>query len=129
MKKIILILIAVVSISNYTMAQGKVTNLSSADFKTQIENSKTAVVIDLRTPDEISKGFIAGAIFIDYLSKDAEQQLLKLDKNKTYYIYCASGGRSSDAAEFMNKQGFKNIFNLEKGFSDWKNKGFAFAKK
>lgn len=107
-----------------------VTNLSAQRFKTVIESDKNAIIIDLRTPDEIAKkGFIKGAIFIDYLSKDFEKELAKLDKTKTYYIYCAAGGRSGDCAELMEKQGFKRVYNLEKGLSDWITKGFPVEKK
>lgn len=107
-----------------------ITNLSSADFKTMLAGDKQAVLIDLRTTDEmVRKGYIKGALQIDFLAKNAEQQLNKLDKNKTYYVYCAAGGRSADAAEYMERQGFKKIYNLEKGFSDWSTKGFPVEKK
>ena len=48
----------------------------------------------------------------------------KLDKTKTYLIYCAGGGRSGECAELMKKEGFTHVVNLEKGFDDWKKKGF-----
>ncbi|OFY85853.1 MAG: hypothetical protein A3F72_12595 [Bacteroidetes bacterium RIFCSPLOWO2_12_FULL_35_15] len=106
-----------------------VTNLSAERFKAIIENDKEGLIIDLRTTDEINKGFIKGAVQLDFLAKDSEKQIDKLDKNKTYYIYCASGGRSGDAAEYMEKHGFKRVYNLEKGFSDWAKKGFPVEKK
>ena len=87
-------------------------------------------MIDLRTDDEIkSKGMIKGALQIDFLGKDAELAISKLDKKKTYLIYCAGGGRSGDCAELMQKSGFKEVINLEKGFTEWKNKGFDIEKK
>ena len=70
-----------------------------------------------------------GAVFVDYLSKEWEKEVAKLDKNKTYYVYCAAGGRSADAAEYMEKHGFKKVYNLEKGFSEWNKKGFPIEKK
>ena len=134
MKKIIFIMIALVSFGYKINAQAKnstvVTNLSSERFKALIANDKNGMVIDLRTMEEItSKGFIKGSVRLDYLAKDAEKQVDKLDKNKTYYIYCASGGRSSDCAEYMEKHGFKRVFTLEKGFSEWLQKGFPVEKK
>lgn len=103
----------------------KVTNVNAEEFKKQID-SKKAILIDLRTTDEIkSKGKIPGAQQIDFLAKDSEKQIEKLDKSKTYLIYCAGGGRSGDCAELMQKSGFKNVVNLEKGFGDWKNKGYG----
>lgn len=106
-----------------------VTNLSAERFKAGSANDKNSMIIDLRTTDEItSKGAIKGAVQIDYLAKDAEQKIGKLDKNKTYYIYCAGGGRSGECAEYMEKHGFKRVYNLEKGFSEWVTKGFPIGK-
>jgi rhodanese-related sulfurtransferase len=93
-------------------------NLSSMRFKILVEK-QMGVLIDLRTPDEIKKGKIKGAIEIDFLAKNAEDKLSKLDKTKTYLLYCAGGGRSADASEFLIKQGFTNVYNLEKGFDEW----------
>lgn len=133
MKKQFLIIIAIFSFGSSTFAQTAnttvVTNLSAERFKAIIANDKEGVIIDLRTTDEINKGFIKGSVQLDFLAKDSEKQIDKLDKNKTYYIYCAAGGRSGDAAEYMEKHGFKRVYNLEKGFSDWAKKGFPVEKK
>ncbi len=99
-----------------------ITNVDAATFKSLIEK-KDGVVIDLRTPDEIKKGKIEGAVEIDYLNKNFSDKIAKLDKKKTYYVYCAAGGRSADAAEEMKKLGFVKVFNLAKGYSDWLKKG------
>ncbi len=132
MKKVILLFIAVLSVS-IAIAQTKntvVTNLSSERFKAIIANDKGGTIIDLRTTEELEKkGYIKGAIQLDYLAKDAEQKVDKLDKNKTYYIYCAGGGRSSEAAAYMEKNGFKRVYTLEKGLSEWLQKGFPVEKK
>ena len=78
-----------------------------------------------KTDDELkNKGFINGAKQIDYFGKNAETIIKKLDKKKTYLIYCAGGGRSGQCADLMKENGFLHIVNLEKGFDDWKKKGF-----
>lgn len=103
-------------------------NVDAAEFKKLIDENKS-VLIDLRTPEEIkSKGMIKGAKQIDYFSKNAEAEIDKLDRKKTYLIYCAGGGRSSECAALMEKKGFKSVVNLEKGFDDWKRKGFEIQK-
>jgi len=133
MKKYLFLLISVLCVSVKTIAQtpntAVITNVSAEQFDNMIKTDKTATIIDLRTDKELEKGFITGAIQIDYLGKTFDNQIAALDKNKTYYIYCQSGGRSSDAAQYMEKQGFKKVVNLEKGFSDWKSKGFPVDKK
>ena len=132
MKKILFMLISVISLSTYSQTKNTtvVTNLSAEDFKKLSSADKNGVIIDLRTNDELaSKGFIKGSIQLDWLANDNEQQVAKLDKNKTYYIYCAAGGRSGECAEFMEKHKFKRVFNLEKGFSGWAAKGLPIEKK
>jgi phage shock protein E len=122
MKKLLTIL--ALSIATVTIAQTKVENVDAATFKKLVDEKK-GVLIDLRTDDELkNKGFIKGATQIDYFAKTAEETISKLDKKKTYLIYCAGGGRSGQCAELMTKEGFTHVVNLEKGFDDWKKKGF-----
>lgn len=127
MKKIILALTFFFSLSGFS--QQIIKNVDASTFKKLIDQKKY-ILIDLRTNDEInSKGMIEGAIQLDFLDKKAEDNIKKLDKKKSYLIYCASGGRSGDCAEFMKKEGFKEVINLEKGFIGWKNKGFEIEMK
>lgn len=122
MKTIITLLAIFTAIMSFS--QTKIENVDAATFKKLIDEKKS-YLIDLRTDDELkNKGFIKGATQIDYLKKDAEAVISKLDKKKTYLIYCAGGGRSGECAELMKKEGFIHIVNLEKGFDDWKKKGF-----
>ncbi len=105
-------------------SQTKVENVDAATFKKLIDEKK-GVLIDLRTDEELkNKGYIKGATQIDYFGKNAEALISKLDKNKTYLIYCAGGGRSGECADLMKKEGFTHVVNLEKGYDDWKRKGF-----
>ena len=127
MKKIILALTFFFSLSGFS--QQIIKNVDASTFKKLIDQKKY-ILIDLRTNDEIkSKGMIEGAVQLDFLDKKAEDNIKKLEKKKSYLIYCASGGRSGDCAEFMKKEGFKEVINLEKGFISWKNKGFEIEMK
>ena len=125
MKKIITLILICFSLAGFS----QVKNVDAIAFKKMIEEKKY-VLIDLRTSEEIkSKGMIKGATQIDFLGKDATTEIDKLDKNKSYLIYCAGGGRSEECGFYMQKHGFKDVVNLEKGFSDWKNKGFEIETK
>lgn len=124
MKKLLLLCFAVIGATAYAQTKTEIENVDAATFKKYME-AKKGPVIDLRTNDELkSKGMIKGATQIDFLSKNAEETIKKLDHNKTYLIYCAGGGRSSDCAELMKSEGFTHVVNLAKGFDDWKKKGF-----
>jgi len=123
MKKFLSLLFILFTFSFFAQQESKVENVNAADFNKAI-SAKNTVVIDLRTTDEIKKeGMIKGAVQIDFLAKDAEEKIAQLDRSKTYLVYCAGGGRSSDCAELMSKQGFPHVVNLQKGFSEWKKAG------
>lgn len=94
-------------------------SISSTELKELIKNKKVEL-IDVRTNGEVSNGFIKGTkIFIDFNSSEFDAKTLKLDKSKSYAVYCKSGGRSSGAAKFMAKNGFTNVLNLKGGISSW----------
>lgn len=96
-----------------------VNHISQADFKKIVTDEK-ALVMDVRTPGEISGGIIKGAtLFADFNSKDFAKKVESLDKSKTYIVYCRSGARSNSAASYMVSKGFQKVYNLKGGISNW----------
>lgn len=92
-----------------------VADLSRVDF-TDEQN----VLLDVRTPEEFSQGHIEHAINVDVNSEHFDSEIQKLDKSKTYYVYCQAGTRSSKASSRLLRGGFKNIVNLKDGYSSYK---------
>jgi rhodanese-related sulfurtransferase len=79
-----------------------------------------AVIIDVRTPEEWEEGIIPGAKLLNIFDAHAFMAgISEMDKTRGYYVYCRSGGRSGQACQIMETQGFKNVFNLNGGFSEW----------
>lgn len=103
--------------------QKTITLLAPKEFKQQMA-AKPGVVLDVRTPGEYKKGFIEGAQLMDIFNDSFDVELAKLDRKKTYYVYCGSGGRSAEAVEKMNKLGFNAVYELEGGYGAWKRAGF-----
>lgn len=93
--------------------------LNQSDLSTKLQE-ENVVLIDVRTPGEVSSGYIKGANkFIDINGASFEDDIKALDKSKTYIMYCRSGGRSGRAAEFMVNNGFTNVYNLLGGISNY----------
>jgi rhodanese-related sulfurtransferase len=84
----------------------------------QQDGNSNFVILDVRTADEYNHGHIEDAINIDYLNN--KEDLLTLNKQYTYLIYCESGRRSLLAAEYMNQFDFKSLFNMSGGIKEWK---------
>ncbi|MFN7120212.1 MAG: rhodanese-like domain-containing protein [Saprospiraceae bacterium] len=93
--------------------------LSVAEFKSKLQKDATVQLVDVRTPEEFAAGHIEGALNINYLGSDFEQQIQKLDKKRPVLLYCKSGIRSSKAAAILQKSGFSSLYNLEGGYLKW----------
>jgi rhodanese-related sulfurtransferase len=90
-------------------------------FKSKIEAGAT--LIDVRTQEEYATGHISGSLNLDIKNPGFKDNLLILDPKKEYAVYCASGVRSSKAADVMRENGFTNVYTLTGGLKTWKEKG------
>lgn len=87
-----------------------------------INTSTNLILLDVRTAEEYSSGYIQNSINIDVLSSDFKSKIGLLDKNKEYLIYCRSGNRSTIASSIMATNGFIKIYNLNNAnYSDFEN--------
>lgn len=99
-----------------------VKNISGTELL-KVKKEQNAIVIDVRTPSEVSQGYIYGTDkFMDYNGGVFSEEIKKLDKSKTYIIYCRSGGRSANASAEMAAMGFKKVYNVEGGISSYTGK-------
>jgi rhodanese-related sulfurtransferase len=107
-------------------------DITTQEASTLIQNNQDNpdfVILDVRTHDEFAGGHIANALNLDYQSDTFRDELNKLDKNKTYLVYCGSGGRSAGAIAVMKELGFKEAYNMLGGISQWKTEGLPTTKK
>ena len=101
-------------------------NLSQVEWRKKLEQDKQAVILDVRTVAEINEGIIPNAIHLDiYMGRQFIDELEKLDKSKSYYVYCRSGNRSGQACSIMEQMGFENAYNLSGGMLEWQGKVVA----
>ncbi|MGN6494816.1 MAG: MBL fold metallo-hydrolase [Agriterribacter sp.] len=70
--------------------------------------------VDVRKESEFSEGHVKGAenVELDYIN----DQLGRLDKNKTYYVHCAGGYRSMVFNSILRSRGYDNLINVQGGY-------------
>ena len=123
MKKLLSALIVSTLLLTSCSSGGSTTNLGAKDFASKIQESGV-VVLDVRTAGEFAAGHIKNAINIDVEGMQFENEISKLDKSKTYAVYCHSGRRSGIAVGKMSDAGFTSLFNLNAGIADWQSQGY-----
>ncbi|PHI19798.1 hypothetical protein CEQ90_11270 [Lewinellaceae bacterium SD302] len=92
--------------------------VDNATFKEKMQEEHV-VILDVRTKGETDRGVIGDATLIDFRSNDFQSRLAELPRDKTYLLYCQSGGRSARAAKLMQEMGFAEIYELERGYGNW----------
>ncbi|MBE2188729.1 MAG: thioredoxin fold domain-containing protein [Candidatus Kapabacteria bacterium] len=102
-------------------------NINATEFK-KLVDAGNGITLDVRTPEEIADGYINNASIVNYYDEDFEKKINLIPKDKEIYIYCKSGGRSSEAAEILRKNGFKRIYQLENGIIEWEEMGYPLVK-
>jgi rhodanese-related sulfurtransferase len=75
------------------------------------------VLLDVREHDELALAAVDGALHIPM--REIPARIADLDSGKPLVVMCHSGGRSRRVAEFLQQNGFSNVFNLQGGIDAW----------
>lgn len=86
------------------------------------DTGKDYFILDVRSKEEFDSGHIEGA----YLIPDTElkDRLQELPQDRPLIVYCRTDNRSTRASNLLLENGFKEIFNMMGGFTDWQSKGY-----
>jgi len=84
-------------------------------MKSHEEGSYT--LLDVRQPSEYEETHLPGARLVPL--PRLMDALGELDRRRPTIVYCAVGGRSRTAAQFLLNQGFEDVHNLQGGIQAW----------
>ena len=93
-------------------------NIDAPEFA-QLMKDKDTVILDVRSPQELGEGSVPGHKMISLFDPSFQAKIAKLDKTKTYLVYCRSGNRSKTACSVMANLGFQKLYNLKGGVHAW----------
>lgn len=83
------------------------------------------IVLDVRTPEEFAQGHLLEKtpMNLNFYAPDFRERLTRLDREKTYLVYCRTGHRSGEAVNFMKELGFRRVYDLQGGIVAWQSAG------
>lgn len=96
----------------------KYKTIDVSTFK-EMRRAGDVTILDVRSRGEQQGGVINGQRNLNVMDPAFKEKLAKMDKSKTYLVYCRSGSRSARACRIMTKAGFENIYNLKGGYLAW----------
>ncbi len=91
----------------------------SPQAATDLINTQSAVVVDVRKPDEYDRGHIPDAINIPAAKIKDQLGTLEKHKGKPIIVACQSGQSSGAAGAELRKAGFENVHRLKGGILEW----------
>lgn len=99
--------------------KGNYASLEPNSFAKVADSLTNEQLIDVRTPAEFSTGHLKGAKNLDWNGGQLQQEAGKLDKTKPVMVYCRTGNRSKEAAAWLKKEGFTNVYEMNTGITGW----------
>lgn len=83
------------------------------------ERLATAVVLDVREPDEYATGHLPGAVLLPLGTIDAKSAARAIPaKDREVFVYCRSGARSRRAVRRLHELGYMQAVNIG-GIASW----------
>ncbi len=113
---------------NQPVSQGQVNTIAPV-FKTVspeesmklIKERKDLLLVDVRSPGELSEGKIDGSYLLPFW--DIAKGKFDIPKDRPILLICAVGGRSFAVGKFLSSIGYPEVYNLEGGIDNWKKNG------
>lgn len=94
-----------------------VNEISPSELKARREAGTGPLVIDVRENWELDVARIPDVLHIPMNQIPA--RIGELDAGREIVVMCRSGGRSTQVAQFLDRNGFKNVANLTGGILAW----------
>ena len=113
--------------SFYSCNENKSNLISAIDFNKMIKLDKSAIIIDVRTPEEFNKGHLKNSLNVNWFDENFDENVEIFSKDLPVFVYCLSGGRSAKANEKIQSLGFKNVYELDGGILEWRKNKFPEA--
>jgi len=96
--------------------QATVPEITPRDFKARLDRGDDLYILDVREPHEYQICNLGGHLIP---LGDLSRRVHELDSSREIVAHCRSGKRSAEAVEFLQKAGFRKIWNLKGGILAW----------
>jgi rhodanese-related sulfurtransferase len=100
----------------------KVDEVELEDVKIAIDHKDNIILLDVRTPEEVTRGKLPGSINVPVDTVKDKIVSIIPDKSAIIYVYCLTGSRSSQAVSIMKMLGYTQVYSMQYGILGWRAK-------
>lgn len=105
-------------------AKSRIRETNTDEVRRKLENGDRFVLVDVREESEFAKDHLPGAVHLGkgIIERDIEMRFP--DLNTPLILYCGGGFRSALAADNLQKMGYANVFSMDGGIREWREKNY-----
>ena len=105
-------------------ARKNIRELTVDEVKKKLDQAEKFILVDVREDSEWAQEHLPGAIHVGkgVIERDIEQRVP--DVASPIVLYCGGGFRSALAADNLRKMGYENVWSMDGGIRDWRQKGY-----
>jgi rhodanese-related sulfurtransferase len=105
-------------------AKSRVRELTVDQVKAKLDRGEKFHLVDVREESEWAKDHLPRATFLGkgIIERDVEQRVP--DIGAEIVLYCGGGYRSALAADNLQKMGYTNVYSMDGGIRDWREKQY-----
>ncbi len=109
-------------------ARARVREVDVDTVKARMDRGEKLLLVDVREESEFAKDHLPGAIHLGkgILERDIEGAVP--DLNASMILYCGGGFRSALAADNLQQMGYSQVFSMDGGIREWREKNFPLVK-
>jgi rhodanese-related sulfurtransferase len=111
---------------SYAAEKASYVDITPAEAKALIEKTPDIIIIDVSPA--YSKGHLPKAVHYYIGDGSLDKAIPKLDKDKTYLVYCHIDRVSIQGAQKLIDSGFKKVYRLEGNYKAWVDAGYPIEK-
>lgn len=105
-------------------ARTRIREVSQEEFRQWLAEGRDLTILDVREANDHAHSRIEGAINIPRGVVELEIEDSVPNREKTIVAYCGGGGRSSMVADVLGQMGYRNVYSLQGGYKQWKEKPY-----
>ncbi len=106
----------IVGINLFSKGANNMNNMMTNELEQKLQQDETIQLIDVREPDEYAGGHIKQAKNVPL--SELTERTNELDPSRPLHVICLSGGRSMNAAMYLEQAGF-DVTNVDGGMMSW----------
>ena len=109
-------------------AKKRVREVTVDDVKGKLDRDEEFLLVDVREDSEWQNDHLPRALHLGkgVIERDIEQRIPAL--NAPIVLYCGGGFRSALAADNLRRMGYTNVFSMDGGIREWREKRYPLTK-